>query len=586
MEGILSDPFEAAALRQRLAATRRREGLPTKFLEAIGGVPMSIIGAGAGLVDAAKDAAAEQTGTAPSVSTDYDPRRFGAQLNAETALNTMGAPVMGAGAVPGMTLNSGLRLPPRKIERVEPKLVGAYHDTPTPKLFNKFEKSKIDEGTHVTIDPDLSYDYSQMHLLDAPPEHFPECMKKIPRENPVDFLPAPRTMPVVADIRSAFKFPGDAVNWGKADNVIGILEDVARSKGNMPRSIISDFENIAKQSGGWGKNFIPALQEKGFDSLIYPHVSHRDEYFKKPRYNTIMAFEPEQIIPRFTPEAQELIKRRGIVEPIKNSVTAARFEDWEKIAKEPWKMPRGILKKYGEDATPEQKNIMYQDVIAKDTAKINAYHANKEKQKEFVKKYQMKEIGIKEVEEEFKKLWGPDVYENTFKPGHTPHFLSPPTPPPPQKWLEEYSKLKKSIDPKDHTAYNTESPKLAAKLAAEDPYMALYNDYLNEKLPPQEYMDKYIAMKGIKPADYYDHLKDLETANKSWWNAKAKEEAKVQGPLAGNPVDTKITLLSWEQTKAAEQLKKGKITKKEYGKIYHELEDQKDQYFGGMLSKK
>jgi hypothetical protein len=52
-----------------------------------------------------------------------------------------------------------------------------------------------------------------------------------------------------------------------------------------------------------------------------------------------------------------------------------------------------------------------------------------------------------------------------------------------------------------------------------------------------------------------------------------------------NPSSAGYSHLNWKVNEAAEKLKEGKITKEEYGKIWQEAEDKKDQYFGGILTK-
>ena len=108
MDESLGAALQAAVERQRRSVLNRREGLPTALLEGVGRIPMNIVGAGAGLVDAAREIAAEQTGTAPEISTDYDPRRIGGILAAENAMNVVGVPAL-TGGVPAAALGSGMR---------------------------------------------------------------------------------------------------------------------------------------------------------------------------------------------------------------------------------------------------------------------------------------------------------------------------------------------------------------------------------------------------------------------------------------------------------------------------------------------
>lgn len=234
-----------------------------------------------------------------------------------------------ASKTPGVTLTSGL-----------PPVLGAYHGTSTPAIYSQFKSSRsgMDLGTHVGIDPGIASQHASRT-----------------REMPRDVV-RPRIMPVVADVNAAFRFPGDPRNWASPDAVLSILENVAAKGGRIPKSMLSDFVNIEKQAGGWGKNFIPAMQEKGFDAIFYPHFSPRDPSAPMRKYNSLMAFEGKQVTPRYSPEGQELIAQRGIVEPMKTapwyghpdpgSYTAAVRANPD--IKESWRMPQGILKPYDE----------------------------------------------------------------------------------------------------------------------------------------------------------------------------------------------------------------------------------------------
>jgi hypothetical protein len=245
---------------------------------------------------------------------------------------------------PGMTLTSGISRPPPGPK--DPPLVAAYHATPAKEEYTKFKKSDIDMGTHSSIDPEVAAPYAQSYLVQYPP---PAGM--------TDPGFKPRTIPVLNDIRSSFRFPGDAMNWAIPDNVIGILENKARAGARLPRSMISDFENIAKQSGEWVENFPAAMKEKGFDSILYPHADYR-------KYNTIMAFDPEQVKFRWSPEGRALEQQRGVVEPFKRW--------WDSDRTTSWRMPRGILKPYDELSAPGEFKPMFKAADEKQMAQIGA----------------------------------------------------------------------------------------------------------------------------------------------------------------------------------------------------------------------
>jgi len=412
MEGLLADPFEAAALRQRLAATRRREGLSTQLLEGIGKIPMSIIGAGAGLVDAAKDIAAEQTGTAPSMSTDYDPRRFGAQLNAETALNTFGMPVTGAGAVPGMTLTSGWKLPPKK-----PPVVAVTHGSGSPAEFvrPKLPPPEHDLGIHVTVDPTISGQYSGKQV----PEGTVDFMSGLKFGDPG--TAGERIKPYLMDAQSALKYPADAVKWNDPDKVIGYLEENMRQGFTAPRGLLSDMYNIGGTAKTWQDQFIPMLQDKGYDSLWYPHYS---DVMEAGPYNTFMAFKPEQLTPRYSPEGVKLAKERGV----KNPPEIKGWDDDLPIFTDEsydWRLPRGVLKPRGEvesltrsrslNTYPwwenpkshllkiEKAHEVKQANLAANQKALGLKYADQE---QLVKEYQTGNLSLSDFHQGYDKIWG------------------------------------------------------------------------------------------------------------------------------------------------------------------------------------
>jgi len=169
--------------------------------------------------------------------------------------------------------------------------------------------------------------------------------------------------------------------------------------------MLSDFENIAKQPGGWENNFIPAMQEKGFDSMLYTHDSHRPG--NKP--NAFMVFDPKQVMPRFSPEGQELIKERGIKEPLKKLYG-------EPGEPEKWVMPRGILKPYDELAPVEP---LRSEIFAKHKAAEEARAGNAKKLIDLSKQYYNREITIHDYVKEFDNVYGKGEYEKRY-PGMPP----------------------------------------------------------------------------------------------------------------------------------------------------------------------
>jgi len=244
---------------------------------------------------------------------------------------TMLPATTGVASVPGISLASGLRRPPPALE--------VYHGTGVPKMYEAaegFKPSIRDVGVSTTIDPDIA----SFHANRLRSEIRPEAMK-------------PRIIPSVADVKSSLKFPAvDPADWTRADAVIGSLEEAARKGKSLPKGMLSDFESIEKQTGGFKKNLIPALKEKGFDSVYFPHLSPAGERLK---YNSFLTFDPKQVVPKFSEEGRELVKERGIHPAMKKRAYDAddRLDAEGKLVKgrrgETWQLPKGILKPYSDE---------------------------------------------------------------------------------------------------------------------------------------------------------------------------------------------------------------------------------------------
>jgi len=200
-----------------------------------------------------------------------------------------------------------------------PKLKGAYHGTSSPRNFTEFVRSNRDMGTHVSTDPNVARGYA---MGDYTPNKFAKDWKEFraaPVPGPIGTgspLAGPRVMPVVADIRKPMKYPGDPVNWQKADNVLETLEgQIMGGAARSPHYIdtFMDLKHVAGKPGKWEGNFEDYLRGKKYDAVQYPHVTRA--YGVPDKMNSYMALDPEQILPRFSPEGQALIKQRGLTLP-------------------------------------------------------------------------------------------------------------------------------------------------------------------------------------------------------------------------------------------------------------------------------
>ena len=119
------DPFEAAALRTRQSvrpAGGRDEGVATRVMEELGGIPMQMAGNVKNLMDAAYT---HEMGSSVRDNPQY------AGLVADTAMNMVGMPAL-TGGVPASALGSAA------------KGIRAYHGSPHD--FDRFDMSKIGTG--------------------------------------------------------------------------------------------------------------------------------------------------------------------------------------------------------------------------------------------------------------------------------------------------------------------------------------------------------------------------------------------------------------------------------------------------------
>lgn len=240
----------------------------------------------------------------------------------------------------GVTLTSGLRKPP---------LIGGYHGTSVPDIYDQFKGGIGDLGGHMSVDPGVA----NIHANRT-------------RENLRFHEMVPRVMPVVADVNKAFRFPADPTDWSSPIRISNALEVAARSGVNIPRSMLTDFEKIEAQPGGWKKNFIPAMEEKGFDSIFYPHrvlAPLASKHVVEPgigKYNSFMLFKDKQMLPRFSEEGQALAKERGVREPLTVDPRLVEKDAYLAGAREPpvepklgmYRPPKGILRKYDKETIP------------------------------------------------------------------------------------------------------------------------------------------------------------------------------------------------------------------------------------------
>ena len=222
----------------------------------------------------------------------------------------------GGVGTPGVSLASGFTLRP-------PKALAGYHGTTAPELFSKFKTSDKDIGVHFTTNPNLAAEYSIGDIspfayggahggMFSSPEKWPEHVVVAAKQEHEAL--AGRTYPVVADVNKALKLPLDpGGNWSYPE---GLLQSMAARAQyddafRFPKGILRDLEEADKASGGWHKNLVPMLQDRGYDAVKYPHMETPNTRGGGDRYNSYMIMDPNKIAPRFSPEGQEIIARRG-----------------------------------------------------------------------------------------------------------------------------------------------------------------------------------------------------------------------------------------------------------------------------------
>jgi hypothetical protein len=202
-----------------------------------------------------------------------------------------------------------------------PSLLGTYHATGAPTEFSQFKlpPPSHDLGIHTTIDPNVADAYA-----------YPKSDKGVDFMSGTQFgapdAAGVRIKPVLTDVRNAMKYPIDAGKWNYAENVIPGLENAMYRGFKAPRGILEDMHNISGTDKIWQEQFAPMLQDRGIDSLFYPHSSP----YSDKKFNTFMVLDPKQVIPRFSEEGQALIADRGVKEPM--------IADRDK-----WRVPQGVL---------------------------------------------------------------------------------------------------------------------------------------------------------------------------------------------------------------------------------------------------
>jgi hypothetical protein len=197
---------------------------------------------------------------------------------------------MGTGGIAGVPMAAGEAAFGSGIIRPKP-LIEGYHGTASRTPFDRLKTSGEDVGVHLSTNPTTSALYSLT----------PEAGVGLAEASP-------RTMPVVADINKPLRYPANPVDWRDPNMVMGFLDHFLADGYKFPKGALSALESAAVQGGGFEKNLIPSLQQRGYDAIQYPHSPGRG-------YDSYMAFDPKQVVPKFSSEGQSLISARGVRNP-------------------------------------------------------------------------------------------------------------------------------------------------------------------------------------------------------------------------------------------------------------------------------
>ena len=244
---------------------------------------------------------------------------------------------LGTGAIAGVPLKAGEAALGAGIlrKKPEPPLTPGLHGISSQRMDYQFGKSTRDAGTHITQDPNMSTIYAMYDRT------LPDTWGML------QSVPHGRTMPVVADIKKPKEFGFAVRNWTDPE----LLEHVARNERNIPyrQEILSSLS----KPGPVAENFMDVFRNKGFDALSYRHPDTR---FPEGISDSFMVFDPNKVIPKFSEQAQELIKSRGIAKP-----RADVSLDWNPInyiaSAFPGDITPGILRQV-EKQSPEFKTFM------------------------------------------------------------------------------------------------------------------------------------------------------------------------------------------------------------------------------------
>jgi len=286
---------------------------------------------------------APPTEKTPQVTKDWLPNALAAADIATTVL-PQGMLAKGATAAATHTLPSLASTIMGIGRRKLPPMVEVLHGTGSPVEYvrPKLPPPEHDLGIHTTINPNITTGYAFKHDTGGIGDETVDFMsgKKF---GDLDAA-GPRVKPFLMDAKSALTYPTDAIKWNDPNRVVGALAKEMRQGFVAPRGLLSDLHNISSSDKMWQDQFIPMLKDKGYDSLTYPHY---DPGGGSTKYNTMMAFDPEQLTPRYSPEAERLIKERGIKGAIKD-VSDFDMEEGVFRGVPHWAMPQGVLKKPSE----------------------------------------------------------------------------------------------------------------------------------------------------------------------------------------------------------------------------------------------
>lgn len=180
-----------------------------------------------------------------------------------------------------------------------------------------------DTGLHLTDNPTLDTYYGFL------PDETPYV--------PGTSMAGPRAYPMLVDPGKTLQFNADAIDWTNPDKIIQQMRNAFDQRGVEMN--LYDYSDIIDDLSR-GKTFGESVQNKGYQSVEYPHFSPTSPYNPDHSiYTGLMLFDPTRAVPEWTEAGQRLAKDRGVIplagrDPGVNLETAKMLHGIEEVGDE------------------------------------------------------------------------------------------------------------------------------------------------------------------------------------------------------------------------------------------------------------